>query len=148
MLYRFLWQWLWTDKCLEFSLVINSVFPGREKRGDTFTNLWAAFRQMGDGRELFLYLLFNCFLLKIILNAHVAYLGGRLCFSSVNNADIFPKPHVVYNLVRQTLKQVLSQLEVSLLHEYVWNLIHCELFQAVSLVLCQFVWSAIYSAIC
>lgn len=55
--------------------MINSVFPGREKRGDTFTNLWAVFRQMGDGRELFLYLLFNCFLLKIILNAHVAYLG-------------------------------------------------------------------------
>lgn len=55
--------------------MINSVFPGRVERGDTFTNLWAAFRQMGDGRELVLYLLFNCFLLKIILNAHVAYLG-------------------------------------------------------------------------
>lgn len=54
-----LWCLLWADKGLEWPRRLTSDLPDREEWGYIFMNLHPAFRQIGEDRELCLYLLFS-----------------------------------------------------------------------------------------
>lgn len=58
--HKLLWCHLWTNKNdLGQSPQLIFVLLGRDEMGDYFTSLRPAFRQRGEGRELFLYCFFS-----------------------------------------------------------------------------------------
>lgn len=63
---------------LSSSQRLTFILPSREGRTNTFINLRLSFRQIGEGKELFLYLLLpNCLQLKVIVMPKRYILGQR-----------------------------------------------------------------------
>lgn len=100
LLYRFFWCCLWADKvwnCLQW---LTSVLPVREGRGDTFTNLCPAIRQVGGEPRSFLVFLLKCRQLKIILMSNYCIWRWHLLLPFTMLIFAFPDQHYFMLLFR------------------------------------------------